>query len=69
MTTQENNIYELIELFPQAEAYVGIRQAAGLSLVSYQAAVLMKKFVFLNKSPILSHCLINVVLVERCLLE
>jgi ribosomal protein S18 acetylase RimI-like enzyme len=39
MTTQENNIYELIELFPQAEAYVGIRQAAGLSLVSYQAAV------------------------------
>jgi ribosomal protein S18 acetylase RimI-like enzyme len=39
MMTQDNNIYELIEFFPQAKAYVRIRQAAGLSLVSYQAAV------------------------------
>ena len=31
--------YKLIELFPKAETYVCIRQATGLSLISYQAAV------------------------------
>ena len=36
---QESEIYELIKVFPQGEAYLRIRQAAGLSLISLQAAV------------------------------
>jgi ribosomal protein S18 acetylase RimI-like enzyme len=39
MMAQENEIYKLIEVFPQAEAYVRIRQAAGLSQIGLQAAV------------------------------
>ena len=35
---QEKDIYNLIEVFPQAEVYVQLRQAAGLSQISLQAA-------------------------------
>jgi ribosomal protein S18 acetylase RimI-like enzyme len=38
MMAQENEIYKLIEVFPQAETYVRIRQAAGLSQISLEAA-------------------------------